>query len=86
MARTRYASAYGNGDIRRCTNLDVLSRSTDRPFSFNHRQARKYSLTLLLGATSDRADLPGAGHVDEHDRVELIPFDKLTDLFIENLD
>ena len=30
--------------------------------------------------------VPGAGHVDLYDRVELIPFDTLTDFFTENLD
>jgi fermentation-respiration switch protein FrsA (DUF1100 family) len=29
--------------------------------------------------------VPGAGHVDLYDRVELIPFDKLTSFFTENL-
>lgn len=27
----------------------------------------------------------GAGHVDLYDRVDLIPFDKLTDFFTKNL-
>ena len=30
--------------------------------------------------------VPGAGHVDLYDRVELIPFDTLTDFFTENLE
>jgi fermentation-respiration switch protein FrsA (DUF1100 family) len=29
--------------------------------------------------------VPGAGHVDLYDRVQLIPFDKLTSFFTENL-
>jgi uncharacterized protein len=29
--------------------------------------------------------VPGAGHVDLYDRLELIPFDKLTAFFTENL-
>ena len=29
--------------------------------------------------------VPNAGHVDLYDRVELIPFDKLTAFFTENL-
>ena len=29
--------------------------------------------------------VPGSGHVDLYDRVELIPFDKLTSFFTENL-
>ena len=29
--------------------------------------------------------VPGAGHVDLYDRVNLIPFDKLTDFFRGNL-
>jgi uncharacterized protein len=30
--------------------------------------------------------VPGAGHVDLYDRTELIPFDKLTEFFTQNLD
>ncbi|MDD4274838.1 MAG: alpha/beta hydrolase [Desulfobacter postgatei] len=29
--------------------------------------------------------VPGAGHVDLYDRVDLIPFDKLTSFFIQYL-
>ena len=29
--------------------------------------------------------VPGAGHVDLYDRVNLIPFDKLTNFFTQNL-
>ncbi|WP_156425341.1 MULTISPECIES: hypothetical protein [unclassified Mycobacterium] len=29
--------------------------------------------------------VPGAGHVDLYDRVDLIPFDKLTEFFQDNL-
>ncbi|MGV0811034.1 hypothetical protein ABQF34_03685 [Mycolicibacterium boenickei] len=38
--------------------------------------------TLRLPA---RATLPGAGHVDLYDRVDLIPFDTLTSFFREQL-
>ena len=29
--------------------------------------------------------VPGAGHVDLYDRVEMIPFDKLTEFYTQNL-
>ena len=29
--------------------------------------------------------MPGAGHVDLYDRVDLIPFDKLTEFYTQNL-
>jgi fermentation-respiration switch protein FrsA (DUF1100 family) len=29
--------------------------------------------------------VPGAGHVDLYDRTELIPFDKLTEFYTQNL-
>jgi fermentation-respiration switch protein FrsA (DUF1100 family) len=29
--------------------------------------------------------VPGAGHVDMYDRIDLIPFDKLNQFFIKNL-
>ncbi len=39
----------------------------------------------LAGEPKELYVVPGAGHVDLYDRVELIPFDKLTDFFKTNL-
>ncbi|MEO5714007.1 MAG: alpha/beta hydrolase [Luteolibacter sp.] len=39
----------------------------------------------LAGEPKELVVVPGAGHVDLYDRVELIPFDKLTDFFTRNL-
>ena len=39
----------------------------------------------LAGQPKELVVVPGAGHVDLYDRVELIPFDKLTSFFTENL-
>jgi uncharacterized protein len=39
----------------------------------------------LAGEPKELVIVPGAGHVDLYDRVELIPFDKLTAFFTENL-
>ncbi|UUA72434.1 alpha/beta hydrolase [Cellvibrio sp. QJXJ] len=39
----------------------------------------------LAGQPKELVKIPGAGHVDLYDRVELIPFEKLTRFFRENL-
>ena len=39
----------------------------------------------LAGEPKELVKVPGAGHVDLYDRVDLIPFDKLTDFFTKNL-
>lgn len=39
----------------------------------------------LAGEPKELYIVPGAGHVDLYDRVNLIPFDKLTDFFSKNL-
>ncbi|MOA66754.1 hypothetical protein D3C78_1936180 [compost metagenome] len=39
----------------------------------------------LAGEPRELYIVPGAGHVDLYDRVELIPFDKLTRFFRDNL-
>jgi fermentation-respiration switch protein FrsA (DUF1100 family) len=39
----------------------------------------------LAGEPKELLIVPNAGHVDLYDRVELIPFDKLTAFFTENL-
>ena len=39
----------------------------------------------LAGQPKELFIVPGAGHVDLYDRVKLIPFDKLTKFFRDNL-
>jgi fermentation-respiration switch protein FrsA (DUF1100 family) len=39
----------------------------------------------LAGQPKELFIVPGAGHVDLYDRVNLIPFDKLTKFFRDNL-
>ncbi len=39
----------------------------------------------LAGQPKELVIIPGAGHVDLYDRVNLIPFDKLTSFFQSNL-
>jgi fermentation-respiration switch protein FrsA (DUF1100 family) len=39
----------------------------------------------LAGQPKELVIIPGAGHVDLYDRVDLIPFDKLTSFFKSNL-
>jgi fermentation-respiration switch protein FrsA (DUF1100 family) len=40
----------------------------------------------LASGPKELVVVPGAGHVDLYDRVNLIPFDKLTTFFRSNLD
>ena len=39
----------------------------------------------LAGQPKELVVIPGAGHVDLYDRVNLIPWDKLTSFFTEHL-
>ena len=39
----------------------------------------------LAGDRKELMIVPGAGHVDLYDRVDMIPFDKLTEFYTQNL-
>lgn len=49
--------------------------------------SREFSNTAykLAGQPKELYIVPNAGHVDLYDRVDLIPFAKLTDFFSKNL-
>lgn len=68
-------------------NIELLS---PRPVLFiagEHTHSRYFSEDAyeLAGEPKELYIVPGAGHVDLYDRMELIPFDKLTAFFTENL-
>ena len=61
-----------------------------RPMLFitgEHAHSREFSEEAyrLAGEAKELVIVPGAGHVDLYDRVNLIPFDKLTTFFRNNL-
>ena len=61
-----------------------------RPMLFitGDRRTRESSAKRPTGSPAEPKELvivPGAGHVDLYDRVDLIPFDKLTEFFRDNL-
>jgi fermentation-respiration switch protein FrsA (DUF1100 family) len=68
-------------------DLDTIS---PRPMLFitgEHAHSREFSEEAyrLAGEPKELLVVPGAGHVDLYDRVELIPFEKLTAFFTKNL-
>jgi uncharacterized protein len=69
------------------TDIETIS---PRPMLFitgENAHSREFSEAVyrLAGQPKELVVVPGAGHVDLYDRVELIPFDKLTSFFTENL-
>jgi fermentation-respiration switch protein FrsA (DUF1100 family) len=69
------------------TDIETIS---PRPMLFitgDTAHSREFSEDAyrLAGEPKELVIVPNAGHVDLYDRVELIPFDKLTDFFTKNL-
>lgn len=69
------------------TDIETIS---PRPMLFitgENAHSREFSEEAyrLAGEPKELVIVPGAGHVDLYDRVNLIPFDKLTSFFRENL-
>jgi fermentation-respiration switch protein FrsA (DUF1100 family) len=70
--------------------LTYIAEISPRPVLFIHGEkahSRYFSESAYTAAAEPKELLiiPGARHVDLYDRVELIPFDKLTDFFSKNL-
>jgi fermentation-respiration switch protein FrsA (DUF1100 family) len=68
-------------------DIDTIS---PRPMLFitgENAHSREFSEEAyqLAGEPKELYVVPGAGHVDLYDRVNLIPFDKLTSFFKTNL-
>jgi fermentation-respiration switch protein FrsA (DUF1100 family) len=69
------------------TDIETIS---PRPMLFiagEDAHSREFSEEAyrLAGQPKELVIIPGAGHVDLYDRVNLIPFDKLTTFFQNNL-
>jgi uncharacterized protein len=69
------------------TDIETIS---PRPMLFitgetSHSREFSEEAYRLAGQPKELLVVPGAGHVDLYDRVELIPFDKLTSFFTEHL-
>jgi uncharacterized protein len=69
------------------TDIETIS---PRPMLFitgdtSHSREFSKEAYRLAGEPKELLVVPNAGHVDLYDRVELIPFDKLTDFFTKNL-
>jgi fermentation-respiration switch protein FrsA (DUF1100 family) len=70
--------------------LNEIETISPRPMLFiagQNAHSREFSEEAykLAGEPKELVIVPNAGHVDLYDRVEVIPFDKLTSFFTENL-
>ncbi len=70
--------------------FDDIDTISPRPMLFiagENAHSREFSEEAyrLAGQPKELVIIPGAGHVDLYDRVNLIPFDKLTTFFQNNL-
>jgi fermentation-respiration switch protein FrsA (DUF1100 family) len=70
------------------TNIDMLAPRKALLVAGADAHSRYYSEDVQAKApgTVDLVIVPGADHVDLYDRKDLIPFDRLDEFFIENLD
>ncbi|KAK1636387.1 Alpha/Beta hydrolase protein [Colletotrichum phormii] len=80
-SNTKFMNFYPFNDIETISPRPLLFISGDQAHS------REFSEDAYARAAEPKELLwvPGAGHVDLYDRVELIPFDKLTQFFRTNL-
>ncbi len=70
--------------------LTYIKSISPRPILFitgEHAHSRYFSEDAYKMAAEPKElyIVPGAGHVDLYDRLQFIPFDKLTSFFTENL-
>ncbi|KAM0140062.1 hypothetical protein ACHAO1_002602 [Botrytis cinerea] len=80
-SQTKFLNFYPFNDIETISPRPMLFISGDQAHS------REFSEDAYerAGSPKELVWIPGAGHVDLYDRVELIPFDKLTEFFTQNL-
>ncbi|OJJ06200.1 hypothetical protein ASPVEDRAFT_55894 [Aspergillus versicolor CBS 583.65] len=80
-SNVRFMNFYPFNDIETISPRPLLFISGDQAHS------REFSEDAYARAEEPKELywVPGAGHVDLYDRVELIPFDRLTQFFQENL-
>ena len=70
--------------------LSYIAEISPRPVLFIHGEkahSRYFSETAYAAAAQPKelVIIPGASHVDLYDRVDVIPFDKLTSFFRQHL-
>ncbi|KAJ3527844.1 hypothetical protein NM208_g10505 [Fusarium decemcellulare] len=80
-SNVKFLNFYPFNDIETISPRPLLFISGDQAHS------REFSEDAYARAAEPKelVWVPGAGHVDLYDRVELIPFDKLTQFFRKNL-
>lgn len=87
---TTHPTLSSNAKFMNFYPFNDIETISPRPMLFitgENAHSREFSEEAYRRA-GDRKELvivPGAGHVDLYDRTELIPFDKLTDFFTQNL-
>ncbi|WP_459642300.1 alpha/beta hydrolase [Kineococcus sp. NUM-3379] len=87
---TTEMSLNSNGALMQFFPFDHLDWISPRPLLLIHGEianSRYFSEDAYARASEPKElhIVPGAGHVDLYDRVELIPWDKLTSFFTQNL-
>ncbi|KAK7177474.1 hypothetical protein PSPO01_16475 [Paraphaeosphaeria sporulosa] len=78
---TKFMNFYPFNDIDTISPRPLLFISGDQA----HSREFSEGAYALAAEPKELVWVPGAGHVDLYDRVELIPFEKLTRFFSENL-
>lgn len=80
-SNTKFMNFYPFNDIETISPRPMLFITGE------HAHSREFSEEAyrLAGDRKELVIVPGAGHVDLYDRTDLIPFDKLTDFYTQNL-
>ena len=80
-SNTKFMNFYPFSDIETISPRPMLFITGDAA----HSKEFSEEAYKLAGEPKELVLVPGAGHVDLYDRVNLIPFEKLTDFFTKNL-
>ena len=80
-SNVKFMNFYPFNDIETISPRAMLFITGDQA----HSREFSEEAYRLAGQPKELVMIPGAGHVDLYDRVELIPFDKLTSFFRSNL-
>ena len=80
-SNVKFMNFYPLADIETISPRPMLFITGDKA----HSREFSEEAYRLAGEPKELVIIPGAGHVDLYDRVELIPFDKLTAFFKQNL-
>lgn len=80
-SNTKFMNFYPISDIETISPRPMLFITGDAA----HSKEFSEEAYKLAGEPKELVIVPGAGHVDLYDRVQLIPFDKLTEFFTKNL-